>query len=95
MIGTIYSLFPPITFRTEVIAAGRLKRRKRPTAEMPPAAPNSGSNAHTFIFTCPITEDYVVAARSDVGGVNGRRVTCYQTFRGRPAALMYALMCGG
>lgn len=93
--GDASPLKPPIMLRTELFPGGVVRQRRRGMpGRLPAGAYHGFHHAVAYMYLCPITKNYVVAAQADVGGVN-QRIVCYQTFRDREAAIMYAMMCGG
>ena len=95
---SIASLIPGIQYRTEFFTAGAVRRVRRKMTDLFPAGvhkQDSGIRAHMYI--CPVTGDYIVAARADTLKMveGGRFYACYQTFPRREAAVMYIKLCGG
>lgn len=92
----VWSLDPPIAWRTELFPGGAQRRLKRQRAHALPSGVFKDKEALAYMYICPITRHYVVAARGDTRkGSDGRHYVCYQTFPQRAAAVMYAQMCGG
>ena len=96
MRGDVWSLNPPIAWRTELFPGGAHRRLKRKNAQVHPTGVFKAKEALAYMYVCPVTKHYVVAARGDTRKcADGRHYVCYQTFPQRAAAVMYAQLCGG
>ena len=94
MKASVYTMIPPIVWRTELFPGGAYRRVKRRSARVTPTGVFRAPDALANMYTCPITEHYVVAARGDTRKIGSRHYVCYQTFPERAAAVMYAQLCG-
>ena len=96
MRGNTRPLQPAIKWRTELFPGGATRRLKRTNGNICPTGVFRTKEVLAFMYTCPVTKHYVVAARGDTReGSDGRHYVCYQTFPQRAAAVMYAQLCGG
>lgn len=94
MRGNTSPLQPAILYRTELFPGGVARRVKRKSANTCPVGVFRTPAVLAFMYTCPVTGHYVVAARGDTRKIGSRHYVCYQTFPERAAAVMYAQLCG-
>lgn len=70
-------LTPPIVYRTELFPGGAARRLKRKHADLCPTGVFKAKEALAYMYTCPITKHYVVAARGDTRKcADGRHYVC-------------------
>lgn len=79
-----------IRSRLELLYDGATRIRQRPTSWALPGPPKASHEISAFVFRCPVTKEYVTAAWADVRVFGTERYVCYQTFKTRCAAIMYA-----
>lgn len=94
MRGSVYTMIPPIVWRTELFPGGAYRRVKRRSANTCPVGVFKAKDALAYMYTCPVTGHYVVAARGDTRKIGSRHFVCYQSFPERAAAVMYAQLRG-